>query len=939
MNRITLPWLVTILLTGVPAVHPEEAAPNESLRAARSHYQHGRYPDALRHYRSLADSEAHRWQIAGAMGASRVLESQGEWDLAAKTIAEALQQHAESADLWGRQAELQFRTGQYDAARGSVEQALKLHNEHLAARLIQAHLDRESGQWEEAVNGYRWFVRYYNRKQPRDAESLLFVAEGSLEYARWKRVSSIFHFVVNTLCPDALQADPEYWQASRLSGELLLEKYNLSQAVAEFEAAKKINPRAVEIHASLARAALQQQKPNQARLHLIEALACNPRSVEALALLSRLELEDDDVDLALMAANKALKINPRDQQALACQGACFLFQDGIPNLARLRQLLTPWTAKEASREQRGKAGRFETLLRQLAEQNPAPGLFLTQIGEFLESRRKFDQAELFYRTAIEVMPQLSAPRTALGMLAMRTGHLEEARKILDEAFDADPFHVRISNMRKVLDVIDGYETIRTDHFLIRVAPSDRILGEMMAEYLEEVHAELTRYYDYEPPSRTQLEIFSDAQGQSAHQWFSARMVGLPWIQTIGASTGLIVAMASPSAFDKPFHWGRVLKHEYVHILTLQQTDFNIPHWYTEALAVRTEGVVMPESWKRLLKARVPTGELFSLKTIQNGFRRPEGPDDWTMAYCQSRLYADFLERKYGADSLLELLHCYQRGLSTPAAISQVCGVSIQDFEKQYRSFLEELVQELEHSEIDPHIAVEPARAAYLEDQKNADNAGRYAYALFSADKFSQAMTIAEQARGQDPREPFASAVLARIALEENDADKALAILRDAHRADAPSAVVLGLLAEQYLSRENLKRADELYALGTRVFPSENGFWKGRAVALLKMDRTMEARQVLAELARRDADNASYRRKLARLAYDAEDYASAARWAREILFVEPEDVDAHITRGLAAAHLGQLELARREFGFATRINPRHEDLPKLEALISSPPKKP
>ena len=31
------------------------------------------------------------------------------------------------------------------------------------------------------------------------------------------------------------------------------------------------------------------------------------------------------------------------------------------------------------------------------------------------------------------------------------------------------------------------------------------------------------------------------------------MVGLPWIQTIGASTGMIVALASPTAVDKPFN--------------------------------------------------------------------------------------------------------------------------------------------------------------------------------------------------------------------------------------------------------------------------------------------------------------------------------------------------------------------------------------------------
>ena len=156
------------------------------------------------------------------------------------------------------------------------------------------------------------------------------------------------------------------------------------------------------------------------------------------------------------------------------------------------------------------------------------------------------------------MPQLSTPKTALGMLYMRIGKTEEATKLLDDAFKADPFHVRVSNMRKVLKLLDGYETISTDHFVIRVdSELDKVLGQYMADYLEEIYPELTKQFGYEPPQRTHFEIYNKAKGLSAHQWFSARMVGLPWIQTIGASTGVIVALASPTAADEPFNWAKV----------------------------------------------------------------------------------------------------------------------------------------------------------------------------------------------------------------------------------------------------------------------------------------------------------------------------------------------------------------------------------------------
>jgi hypothetical protein len=42
--------------------------------------------------------------------------------------------------------------------------------------------------------------------------------------------------------------------------------------------------------------------------------------------------------------------------------------------------------------------------------------------------------------------------------------------------------------------------------------------------------------------------------------------------------GKIVAMASPDRSPRQFSWARVLRHEFVHVVNLQQTGFNIPRW-------------------------------------------------------------------------------------------------------------------------------------------------------------------------------------------------------------------------------------------------------------------------------------------------------------------------------------------------------------------------
>ena len=44
----------------------------------------------------------------------------------------------------------------------------------------------------------------------------------------------------------------------------------------------------------------------------------------------------------------------------------------------------------------------------------------------------------------------------------------------------------------------------------------------------------------------------------------------------------------PTTMKSRYNWARVITHEMTHVINLQQTDFNIPHWYTECLAVESE---------------------------------------------------------------------------------------------------------------------------------------------------------------------------------------------------------------------------------------------------------------------------------------------------------------------------------------------------------------
>src|SRR5262249_14115956 len=153
----------------------------------------------------------------------------------------------------------------------------------------------------------------------------------------------------------------------------------------------------------------------------------------------------------------------------------------------------------------------------------------------------FDDAEKFYKKAIELRDQLAGPRNSLGMLYMRMGREKEAREILDVGFKADPFNVRVANTLKVLRHLDNYQTIKTKHFELRYDPkNDGPLARYMAEYLEKTYDELAAKFNYAPKGPILVEVFR------THDMFSGRVVAVPDLHTIGACTGKMVAMVSPN---------------------------------------------------------------------------------------------------------------------------------------------------------------------------------------------------------------------------------------------------------------------------------------------------------------------------------------------------------------------------------------------------------
>lgn len=893
-RRARLACLSAIVAAGLGGA---EARAQATLESARRLELTGKYAEAAEHYQQLASAEP----LASALGLARLDAAQGRRAAAADRLRAAAKEHASEAEPLSALARLEFDRGQWDAARAAAEAALKPEPANLAARLVEAELLEAAGELDNADAAYRSFVDDYNRRPPADPDALWAIGQAAAQFARWNRLSDQFRFLVNELYPDALQAEPRYWRAHLESGLLFAEKYNDAEAARQFTAALKINPEAAEVYAALAHLALQRHNIDGARQAVERALEIDPELLSAWHAKADLAMANFDVPQALEILAAALKLNSRSEETLARIASAYVVLDGSD-------------ADAAD-------GRLAQLIAQVDEQNPHAGRFYYTLATRLEERRKFDAAERYFRQAIDRMPRMIGPQAGLGMMYMRLGREEEARRLLDAAFDSDPFNVRVKNTLEVLDVLDGYETHETEHFVIRYDPArDKLLAQYMGHELERVFPELCEQFGFTPPEKSLFEIFNKARNSNGHGWFSARMVGLPYVGTVGACAGKMVALASPNDMPNKYNWARVVKHEFIHVINLQQTNYNVPHWFTEALAVVNEGYPRSEAWNKLLLERVPAGKAFTLDTINLGFIRPESGDDWQLAYCQAELYAEHLREHYGPDAIAKLLAAFAHTQNTADAIQQALGVSQAEFDAGYQRQLRELVATLEVRSSPPEMKLADLERAVRADPQNAELLARLAYAQLARSEYPQARTAARQALKLDAGEQLAAYVVARLHLLVGDNDEAIAVMEAALDSQQPQENLLSLLAGLRLKAEQYDEAARLYRLAADRDPESPKWQKALARVYLLSKQDVPLAEALGKLAAIDADDFTVRKKLAQLAHSSGNMPEAARRARQALEIDVQDAEIHGILAGALAKTGELDEAIAEYQVALELSP-------------------
>lgn len=894
--------------------------PPVSIFEARELLMRGSYDQAAEAFSQLSKVELTK--VAARLGLAECRLQVGEYRQALDGLL--AEKAKDSADWYYLLAQTHRHLGTYASAVEAARSAIRLNKDHAGARRILGELLEVLGRRDEAIEVYRWFDRQLVERAelPQDAAWITHAAVGFVRY------SVLTQTHVATRTTHALQEmlqraygrlDRIYWPARIAAAELLREKFNNDEddgSVSDYRAAMRINPNLPQAHVGLGEVALERWGFEEVEIRAKRALQINPNDAPAIHLLAKKLILERRYEQAAKMCDRALAINPNDLTAMSIAAAAAACMNDQTTIERLRVRVSAVDANCAT--------------------------FHRMMADALAGIRQYAASQREYLAAIQRDPTDANARTELGMMYMQWGDEDKAREALGAAWALDPYNQRTKFTLELLDRLHKFASFETDHFIVRHNDErDPGLGPYVASYLEPIYEAVTADFGTHLTDKTIIEFFP------THRAFGVRITGKPWIHTVGACTGRVIALATPresAELTGRYNLSRVLKHEFTHTVTLAATNNRIPHWFTEGLAVYQEDAPRSFDWMQILVDAVRGDRLFTLESINWGFMRPKRPTDRQMAYAQSEWMCEYIIDRFGYDVIDAMLKRFRDGFTQARVFVECLGVEPDAFDADFSNWASAQAQRWGF-DVTPSEDVRELRALAAKDDVSAAVLGRLARAELDEVDYERALGAARRALELDENEKNALTVFVKVlsvvnaeklsaAAEQAVEDEMLPSIERLSKIDPNSWTAAKALAELRLRREEFDKAVEALKRLQHLCPMDPLSWRGLAGIYLSRNEEDRALPQLLELARIEQNDAAVPGRVAAIVRRRGDLREAAHWYRQALAIDPFDVSLHRDLGDVNLQVGANEEALREYRMLTLIEPDNAKHFEAAALAAS-----
>jgi tetratricopeptide (TPR) repeat protein len=266
----------------------------------------------------------------------------------------------------------------------------------------------------------------------------------------------------------------------------------------------------------------------------------------------------------------------------------------------------------------------------------------------------------------------------------------------------------LERSRKLVEVWEGAEEARSDHFIVRYKPGkDEVLVQPALDTLERAHEALTRDLGVKPDAPVLVEIYPSFKGFEANTNLSSE--ALENSGTIAVCKYRRLMINSPRILTRGYSYRDTLSHEFVHWLIFEKYGEGVPIWlhegiakYEESLWRAPKGGEMTPGQKSLLASALRHNELISFDRMHPSFAYLKTPRQGQLAFAEVTTVIGYLLKKGGWDTVFKLCEEMSKSPTNEyrSAIAKVTGKPFEAFREDWERYARRLgYQEIPGMEI------------------------------------------------------------------------------------------------------------------------------------------------------------------------------------------------------------------------------------------------
>lgn len=319
-------------------------------------------------------------------------------------------------------------------------------------------------------------------------------------------------------------------------------------------------------------------------------------------------------------------------------------------------------------------------------------------AERLFGEWRFERAMQALGNAMKHQPGEPTTLAAQGYERFLAGDFISAAAHYRSAVQAHPrnfiWKEHLELAEKSAAVVRPFEEKRSEHFIFRFAPEDRVLADYGLETLEATLAAMRDDLGYEPSRPIPVDIVRSAADLADMTSLSEEEIERTG--TVAVSKWTRVMLTTPRSMRLGYEWRDSLAHEYVHYVVSALTYDRAPVWLQEGLAKFLDhrwrapaGLSLNPSSQHFLAKALASGKLIGFEAMHPSMAKLPRASDAALAFAEVTTAMACLYNQNGMKAFREVLADVRGGADARLAVARAFGESGSwtDFERSWKSFM------------------------------------------------------------------------------------------------------------------------------------------------------------------------------------------------------------------------------------------------------------